>query len=84
MILGGIKIKAYFIIIIIIVLLLLLLLLLNFRCPKARRKMSVNVISPVANCLTQQDRMEGINLQLGDWHAASQKVLSVSTTNINS
>ena len=46
--------------------------------------MSVNVISSVANCLTQQDRMEGINLQLGDWHAASQKVLSVSTTNINS
>ena len=83
MILGGIKIKAYFIIIIIIVL-LLLLLLLNFRCPKARRKMSVNVISSVANCLTQQDRMEGINPQLGDWHAASQKVLSVSTTNINS
>ena len=45
---------------------------------------AVNVISSVANGLTPQDRLEGINLQLGDWHAASQKVLSVSTTNINS
>lgn len=45
---------------------------------------AVNVISSVANGLTPQDRLEGINLQLGDWHAASQKVLSVTTTNINS
>ena len=45
---------------------------------------AVNVISSVANGLTPQDRLEGINLQLGDWNAASQKVLSVSITNINS
>ena len=44
---------------------------------------AVNVISSVANGLTPQDRLEGINLQLGDWHVAV-KVLSVSTTNINS
>ena len=44
---------------------------------------AVNVISSVANGLTPQDHLEGINLQLGDGHAAV-KVLSVSTTNINS
>ena len=39
---------------------------------------AVNVISSVANGLTPQDRLEGINLQLGDWHAAV-KFLSVCT-----
>lgn len=38
---------------------------------------AVNVISSVANGFSPQDRLEGINLQLGDWHAAV-KVLSVS------
>ena len=37
---------------------------------------AVNVISSVANGYTPKDRLEGINLQLGDWHAAV-KVLSV-------
>ena len=46
-------------------------------------KRAVNVISSVANGITPEDRLKGINLQLGDWHAAV-KVLSVSTTNINS
>ena len=41
---------------------------------------AVNVISSVANGFTPEDRLEGINLQLGDWHAAV-KVLSVSTKN---
>ena len=41
---------------------------------------AVNVISSVANGFTPEDRLEGINLQLGDWHAAV-KVLSVSTSN---
>ena len=46
-------------------------------------KRAVNIISSVANGITPEDCLEGINLQLGDWHAAV-KVLSVSTTNINS
>ena len=33
--------------------------------------------------ITPEDGLEGINLQLGDWHAAL-KILSVSTTNIDS
>ena len=37
---------------------------------------AVNVISSVANGHTPKDRLEGINVQLGDWHAAV-KVLSV-------
>ena len=38
---------------------------------------AVNVISSVANGYTpEDDRLEGINLQLGDWHAAV-KLLSV-------
>lgn len=37
---------------------------------------AVNVISLVANGYTPKDRLKGINLQLGDWHAAV-KVLSV-------
>lgn len=43
---------------------------------------AVNVISSVANGFIPEDRLEGINLQLGDWHAAV-KVLSVSTTDKN-
>ena len=43
---------------------------------------AVNVISSVANGFSPEDRLEGINLQLGDWHAAV-KVLSVSTTDEN-
>lgn len=44
---------------------------------------AVNVISSVANGFTPEDRLEGINLQLGDWHAAV-KVLTVSQTTISS
>ena len=40
---------------------------------------AVNIISAVANGYTPKDRLEGINLQLGDWHAAV-KLLSVSKT----
>ena len=28
----------------------------------------VNVIASVANGLSEQDRLEGMNLQIGDWH----------------
>ena len=38
---------------------------------------AVNVIASVANGYTPEDRLEGINLQLGDEHAAV-KLLSVS------
>lgn len=38
---------------------------------------AVNIISSVANGYTQEDRLEGLNLQLGDWHAGL-KLLSVS------
>ena len=38
---------------------------------------AVNVIASVANGLTPKDRLEGINMQLGDWHAAV-KLLNVS------
>ena len=38
---------------------------------------AVNVITSVGNGLTPQDRLDGINLQLGHWHAAV-KLLSVS------
>jgi hypothetical protein len=38
---------------------------------------AVNTISSVANRYTPEDRLEGINLQLGDWHA-SVKLLTVS------
>ncbi|XP_044182039.1 uncharacterized protein LOC114948366 [Acropora millepora] len=40
---------------------------------------AVNVISSVANGLTPQDRLDGIILQLGAWHAAV-KLLSVCRT----
>ena len=40
---------------------------------------AVNVIASVANGFTPKDRLEGINMQLGDWHAAV-KLLSVSKT----
>lgn len=38
---------------------------------------AVNLISSVANGYTPEDRFEGINLQLGDWHAGL-KLLTVS------
>ena len=38
---------------------------------------AVNVISSVAYGYSPEDRLEGITLQLGDWHAAA-KNLSVS------
>ena len=44
---------------------------------------AINVISSVANGYTQKDRLEGINLQLGDWHAAL-KLLSVSYIDVES
>ena len=31
---------------------------------------AVNVIAAVANGLTPQDHLDGIHLQLGDWHAS--------------
>ena len=37
---------------------------------------AVNVIASVANGLTPQDRLDGIHLQLGNWHA-SVKLQSV-------
>ena len=40
---------------------------------------AVKMISSVANGYTPKDRFDGINLQLGDWHAAV-KLLSVSKT----
>lgn len=38
---------------------------------------AVNVIESMANGFTPKDRLEGVQLQLGDWHAAL-KLLSVS------
>lgn len=38
---------------------------------------AVNAIASVANGLTPEDRLEGINMRLGDWHAA-MKLLTVS------
>ena len=38
---------------------------------------AVNVIASVANGHTPEDRLDGINLQIGDWHAAV-KLLCVS------
>lgn len=39
---------------------------------------AANVISSVANGYSPEDRLEGIHLQLGDWHACV-KLLTVST-----
>ena len=39
---------------------------------------AVNVIASVGNDFTPKDGLEGITMQLGDWHAAV-KLLSVST-----
>lgn len=38
---------------------------------------AINVQASVANGYTPEDRLDGINLQLGDWHAAV-KLLTVS------
>ena len=38
---------------------------------------AVNVVSSVANGETQEERLDGMNLQIGDWHAAV-KLLTVS------
>jgi len=38
---------------------------------------AVNVIASVANGLTPRKRLDGITMQLGDWHAAV-KLLTVS------
>ena len=38
---------------------------------------TANILSSVANGYTPEDRLEGITLQLGDWHA-DVKILSVS------
>ena len=38
---------------------------------------AANIIHSVANGYTQEDRLEGLILQMGDWHAGL-KVLSVS------
>ncbi len=42
----------------------------------------VNVIASVANGMTQEDRLEGIHMQLGDWHT-SVKILNVRTFSYN-
>jgi hypothetical protein len=41
----------------------------------------VNVIASVANGLSEHDRLEGMNFQIGDWHAGV-KLLSVSASNV--
>ena len=38
---------------------------------------AVNVVASVANGYTPEDRLEGMNFQIGDWHAGV-KILSVS------
>lgn len=38
---------------------------------------AVNVIQSTANGYTAQDKLEGLNMQLGDWHTGL-KILSVS------
>ena len=38
---------------------------------------ATNVIASVSNGYSAKDRLEGLNLQLGDWHAAV-KILDVS------
>ena len=38
---------------------------------------AINVISSVSNGFSPEDRLQGINLQLGDWHAGV-KLLTVS------
>ena len=38
---------------------------------------ATNVVASVSNGYSAKDRLEGINLQLGDWHAAV-KILDVS------
>ncbi len=38
---------------------------------------AVDVIASVNNGFTAEDRLEGFNLQIGDWHAAV-KILTVS------
>ncbi len=38
---------------------------------------AINVQASVANGYTEEDRLDGINLQIGDWHAAG-KLLTVS------
>lgn len=40
---------------------------------------AVNTIASVGNGLTSKARLDGINLQIGDWHAAV-KLLSVMAT----
>jgi hypothetical protein len=42
---------------------------------------AVNVISSVANGYSPEDRLEGINRQLGDWHACV-KLSTVSISQI--
>jgi hypothetical protein len=42
---------------------------------------AVNVIASVANGLSEHDRLEGMNFQIGDWHAGV-KLLSVSASNV--
>lgn len=38
---------------------------------------AVNVVASVSNGYTPEDRLEGMNFQIGDWHAGV-KLLSVS------
>lgn len=46
-----------------------------------RLSANVNVIASVANGHTLEDRLEGMNFQIGDWHAGV-KILSVSFEDI--
>lgn len=43
---------------------------------------AVNVIASVANGETAEERLEGVNLQIGDWHAGL-KLLMVCIFHIN-
>lgn len=38
---------------------------------------AVNVVTSVSNGYTPEDRLEGMNFQIGDWHARV-KILSIS------
>ena len=39
---------------------------------------AINIIASVSNGYSSEDRLDGLHLQLGDWHAAV-KILDVST-----
>ena len=48
-----------------------------FACDQLTVERAVNVVASVSNGYTPEDRLEGMNFQIGDWHAGV-KILSVS------